>query len=162
MFDIGWVEMMVVAVVMIVVIGPKDLPVVLRTMGRWIARVRAMARKFQDSIEEIAEETGLDKMRDEMRSIGDFNIEDEIEKAIDPQGEVREAISGDPAKALESAEDGAEDAGAEKDRDDGAAPGDGDGDESAPAGETPETEPEHAPEPESAPEAGAPARGEKT
>ena len=44
MFDIGWVEMMIVVVVMIVVIGPKDLPVVLHTMGRWIARVRAMAR----------------------------------------------------------------------------------------------------------------------
>ncbi|MCH8917571.1 MAG: twin-arginine translocase subunit TatB [Alphaproteobacteria bacterium] len=157
MFDIGWVEMMVVAVVMIVVIGPKDLPVVLHTMGRWIARVRAMARNFQDSIEEIAEETGFDKMRDEVRSIGDFNIEDEIEKAIDPEGEVRQAISGDPAKALESAEDGAEDASAEDNRDDGAAPGDGDGDrdgdrdESAPAGETP------GPEAES-----APARGEKT
>ena len=53
MFDIGWVEMMIVVVVMIVVIGPKDLPVVLHTMGRWIARVRAMARGFQDSIEEM-------------------------------------------------------------------------------------------------------------
>ncbi|MDX1485269.1 MAG: Sec-independent protein translocase protein TatB [Alphaproteobacteria bacterium] len=95
MFDIGWVEMMVVVVVMIVVIGPKDLPVVLHTMGRWIARVRAMARGFQDSIEEMAEQSGLGDVRDEMRSIRDFSLEDEIEKTIDPEGELREGISAE-------------------------------------------------------------------
>ena len=133
MFDIGWVEMMVVVVVMIIVIGPKDLPVVLHTMGRWIARVRAMARNFQDSIEELAEETGLDQMRDEVRSIGDFSIEDEIEKAIDPEGEMKEGIAGDPAKALESGEESAK-------------------------GKGPEGKEEDAPEPESVPSP----RGEKT
>ena len=95
MFDIGWVEMMVVVVVMIIVIGPKDLPGVLRTMGRWIAQVRAMARNFQDSIEELAEETGLDKVRDEVRSIRDFRLDEEIEKTIDPEGELREGIDAD-------------------------------------------------------------------
>ena len=133
MFDIGWVEMMVVVVVMIIVIGPKDLPVVLHTMGRWIARVRAMARNFQDSIEELAEESGLDQMRDEVRSIGDFSIEDEIEKAIDPEGEMKEVIAGDPANALESGEESAE-------------------------GKGPKGKEEDPPEPESIP----PARGEKT
>ncbi|MCZ6608729.1 MAG: Sec-independent protein translocase protein TatB [Alphaproteobacteria bacterium] len=148
MFDIGWVEMMVVVVVMIIVIGPKDLPVVLHTMGRWIARVRAMARNFQDSIEEIAEESGLDQIRDEVRSIRDFSIEDEIEKAIDPEGEMREGIAGDPAKALESGEEGAEGQGPE-----------GQGPEGkGPEGKGPEGKVEDAPEPES----GVPARGEKT
>ncbi|MEE8214847.1 MAG: Sec-independent protein translocase protein TatB [Alphaproteobacteria bacterium] len=138
MFDIGWVEMMVVVVVMIIVIGPKDLPVVLHTMGRWIARVRAMARNFQDSIEELAEETGLDQMRDEVRSIRDFSIEDEIEKAIDPEGEMKEGIAGDPAKALESGEESAKGKG--------------------PEGKEPEGKEEDAPEPESVPSP----RGEKT
>ena len=138
MFDIGWVEMMVVVVVMIIVIGPKDLPVVLHTMGRWIARVRAMARNFQDSIEELAEETGLDQMRDEVRSIRDFSIEDEIEKAIDPEGEMKEGIAGDPAKALESGEESAKGKG--------------------PEGKGPEGKEEDPPEPESVP----PPRGEKT
>ncbi len=138
MFDIGWVEMMVVVVVMIIVIGPKDLPVVLHTMGRWIARVRAMARNFQDSIEELAEESGLDQMRDEVRSIRDFSIEDEIEKAIDPEGEMKEGIAGDPAKALESGEESAKGKG--------------------PEGKGPEGKEEDAPEPESVPSP----RGEKT
>jgi sec-independent protein translocase protein TatB len=148
MFDIGWVEMMVVVVVMIIVIGPKDLPVVLHTMGRWIARVRAMARNFQDSIEELAEESGLDQMRDEVRSIRDFSIEDEIEKAIDPEGEMKEGIAGDPAKALESGEESAKGKGPE-----------GKGPEGkGPEGKGPEGKEEDAPEPESVPSP----RGEKT
>ena len=161
MFDIGWVEMMIVVVVMIVVIGPKDLPVVLHTMGRWIARVRAMARNFQDSIEEIAEDAGLEDMRDDVRSIRDFSIEDEIEKTIDPEGEMREGIAGDPAKALESGEDSDAGNGDEDgDGDDGAEPGDGEEDEAAPALEPPGQEP--APRLESEPESDPPARGEKT
>jgi sec-independent protein translocase protein TatB len=101
MFDIGWVEMMVVAIVMIIIIGPKDLPVVLHTMGRWIARVRAMARGFQESIEEMAEEAGLDEVRKQAQSIRDFKLEDEIEKSIDPEGELREGIDA-PMKKSES------------------------------------------------------------
>lgn len=93
MFDIGWVEMMVVIVVLIIVIGPKDLPVVLHTMGRWVARARAMARSFQDSIEDMARESGLDEIRDEARSIRDFRLDEEVEKAIDPKGELKEGIA---------------------------------------------------------------------
>jgi sec-independent protein translocase protein TatB len=145
MFDIGWVEMMIVVVVMIVVIGPKDLPVVLHTMGKWIAHVRAMARGFQDSIEEMAQESGLDQMREDVRSISDFSLEDEIEKAVDPEGELIEGISGNPAKAIESEKESA-------DGNDRAGPGNTD--EGTSAGVTPELESE--------PEPGTPARGEKT
>jgi len=93
MFDIGWVEMVVIIIVMIVVIGPKDLPRVLHTIGQWVARARAMARSFQDSIEEMARDTGLDEMQREVRNIRDFSLEDEIEKSIDPEGELREGLS---------------------------------------------------------------------
>ncbi len=99
MFDIGWVEMMIVVVVMIVVIGPKELPAVLHSMGVWISRVRAMARSFQDSIEEMAADSGLGDIQDEVRSIRDFSIEDGIEKSIDPDGALREGITGDSATA---------------------------------------------------------------
>lgn len=106
MFDIGWVEMMIVVVVMIVVIGPKDLPVVLQTIGRWIARLRGMARGFQDNIEEMARETGLEDMRNEINSIQDFSIEDEIEKAVDPDGKLGEGLQslGGPKQEDDKAE----------------------------------------------------------
>ncbi len=61
MFDIGWTEMALVAAVIVVAVGPKELPVVLRTVGRAISRARAMAKEFRDSIDEIADEADLGK-----------------------------------------------------------------------------------------------------
>jgi Tat protein translocase TatB subunit len=61
MFDIGWTEMVIVATVIIVVVGPKELPIVLRTIGRAVSRARAMAGEFRDSIDEMADEADLGK-----------------------------------------------------------------------------------------------------
>jgi len=119
MFDIGWVEMMIVVVVMVVVIGPKDLPVVLHTMGKWIARVQAMARHFQDSIEEMAEESGLDRLRGEVQSIRDYSLEDEIIKVIDPEDEPAEKISVDPPKDVEFGEGSIKDSETKESSDEG-------------------------------------------
>ena len=56
MFDIGWTEMALVAMVAILVIGPKELPRVLRNIGRAMGKARSMAREFRNSIDEMAEE----------------------------------------------------------------------------------------------------------
>jgi sec-independent protein translocase protein TatB len=61
MFDIGWTEIALVSAVIIVVMGPKELPVVLRTIGRAVSRARAMAKEFRDSIDEMADEADLGK-----------------------------------------------------------------------------------------------------
>jgi sec-independent protein translocase protein TatB len=63
MFDIGWSELAVIAVVALVVIGPKDLPKVLRTAGYWMRKVRSIASEFQTSIEQMAREADLDELR---------------------------------------------------------------------------------------------------
>ena len=63
MFDIGWTEMMVIAVLAIIVIGPKDLPGMLRTIGKWTGRARALAREFQSSLDEVAREAELDEIK---------------------------------------------------------------------------------------------------
>ncbi len=99
MFDIGWMEMMVIAIVMIVIIGPKELPGVLHTMGRWVGRVRVMARSFQDSIEEMAQESGLEDVRREVDTITDYDIGGSIEKSIDPDGEMRKELTQDASQA---------------------------------------------------------------
>lgn len=62
---VSWSEFLLFAVVAIVVIGPKDLPRVMRSFGRFIGKARAMAREFQDSFEEIAREAELEEMRKE-------------------------------------------------------------------------------------------------
>lgn len=69
MFDIGWGELLVIACVALVVIGPKDLPFALRTAGRWAAKARAMAREFQDHVEDLMRETQVDDMKREFNDM---------------------------------------------------------------------------------------------
>ena len=61
MLDIGWTELMVVGLVLILVVGPKDLPKVLRTFGKWTSKARKVAREFQDNIEDIGREAEIDE-----------------------------------------------------------------------------------------------------
>jgi sec-independent protein translocase protein TatB len=92
MFDIGWSEMAVILLVALIVIGPKDLPRVARTMGRWAAKGRAMAREFQTALEDMAREAELDKVKQEIEKAGRTNIGKTIEKTIDPTGELSKAF----------------------------------------------------------------------
>ena len=63
MLDIGWTEMLVIAAVAIVVIGPKDLPRALRTAGQFIGKARGMARDFQRHVDDMVRESELDDLR---------------------------------------------------------------------------------------------------
>ncbi len=104
MFDIGWTEMAVIALVVIIFIGPKELPGVLRTLGQWVSKARAMAREFQDGLEDMARETGLDEARREIESAtGD--IGGMIEKSIDPGAELKGAFDPEHPLPGEAAED---------------------------------------------------------
>ena len=62
MFDVGFDEMLVVAIVAIVVIGPKDLPMALRAAGRWIAKVRKVSGHFRSGVETMIREAELEEM----------------------------------------------------------------------------------------------------
>jgi sec-independent protein translocase protein TatB len=69
MFDISWTEFLLIGVVALVVIGPKELPAVMRTMGQWMRKVRSMAGEFQNQFHEAmreAEMTDLKKQVDDM------------------------------------------------------------------------------------------------
>lgn len=63
MLDIGWTEMLVIAAVAIVVIGPKDLPRALRTAGQFIGKARGLARDFQRHVDDMVRESELDDLR---------------------------------------------------------------------------------------------------
>ena len=62
MFDVGMDEMLVIAVVAIVVIGPKDLPLALRSVGRWTAKMRKVSGHFRSGIETMIREAELEEM----------------------------------------------------------------------------------------------------
>ncbi len=92
MFDIGWPELFVIALITIIVVGPKELPRVLRTVTLWIRKVRAMARDFQDGIDDLAREADLDDMRKEIEGSADLDLDDDIGKTIDPGGELAASV----------------------------------------------------------------------
>ena len=68
MLDIGWTEMLMIAVVAIVVIGPRDLPKLLKTVGGWVRKARATVRELQTGIEDLAREAELDEVKKSVES----------------------------------------------------------------------------------------------
>jgi sec-independent protein translocase protein TatB len=68
MLDIGWTELLVIGVVALIVIGPRDLPGALHTFGKYVGQLRRMARQFQDGIEDIARQ---EELRDLQRTVRD-------------------------------------------------------------------------------------------
>ena len=116
MFDIGWTEMAVIALVVIIFIGPKELPGMLRTLGQWVSKARAMAREFQDGLEDMARETGLDEARREIETASG-DIGGMIEKSIDPDAELKGAFDPDHPLPDEDKDDAPQpgEAGAEAD-----------------------------------------------
>ncbi len=72
MLDIGWTEILVIAVVAIVVIGPKDLPRTLRTVGQWIAKARGITRDLQNSVNDMIAESEIDELRKAGESLGEI------------------------------------------------------------------------------------------
>ena len=66
---IGLQEMLLIAIVAITVVGPKDLPLMMRKFGRWVSRMRAMAHEFQTSFEDLARQAELDELRQEVEAL---------------------------------------------------------------------------------------------
>lgn len=84
MFEIGWTEMLVIAIVMIVVVGPKDLPKMLRTIGRMTAKARSMAGDFQRQFNEALKEAELDDVKKSVDELRSLNPAQQIRKQLNP------------------------------------------------------------------------------
>lgn len=69
MFDLGWTELLVVGIVALIVVGPKDLPVLFRKVGEFVGRMKGMAREFSRAMNDAADESG---MRDTAKSLRDI------------------------------------------------------------------------------------------
>ena len=102
MFDIGWTEITVILVIAIIVIGPKDLPKVLRTVGQWVARAKAMTRDFRGHVDEMIRETEIDEVKKQIDSIDKFDANSALENTIDADGDIREAFDFDDSNTIDS------------------------------------------------------------
>ena len=69
MLDIGWSEFLVIGVVALVVVGPKELPVMFRTLGRFTAKARSMSREFTRAMEAAAKESGVGDIAKDLKSV---------------------------------------------------------------------------------------------
>lgn len=90
MFDIGWTELLIIGIVALIVVGPKDLPKMFRTLGQMTAKMRGMAREFQRAMDDAADASGVKDVARDLR------------KATDPQGmgldELNKMRNWDPLK----------------------------------------------------------------
>ncbi len=93
MFDFAWSELAVIAVVALIVIGPKDLPRVMRMVGQWTRRARAIAREFQGSLDQMVREAELDEVKRHIDRATSFNIENEIRRTVDPMGDLQRSLN---------------------------------------------------------------------
>jgi sec-independent protein translocase protein TatB len=90
MFDIGWGKIVIIAVIALVVIGPKELPAVLRTVGQWMGKVRRMAAEFQAQFQEAMREAEMADLKKSVDAITDATRD--LGKGFDPIGSVRKDI----------------------------------------------------------------------
>ena len=115
MFDIGWSELLVIGVVALIAIGPKELPGVLRMVGQWMGKARRMASEFQGQFQEAmreAEMADLKKSFDEVKEAASgfsptglmTSLQRDVDKALDIEGVDKPAETAAPAADAPTAE----------------------------------------------------------
>lgn len=103
MFEIGWYELLIVFVVALVVIGPKDLPKALYTVGKWVRQARMIAGDFQRSIDKVVEDAELKDARDKLRMATSLSphqaVKDAVFSKLDVGGQLASAATALQAEA---------------------------------------------------------------
>ncbi|NRB04341.1 MAG: twin-arginine translocase subunit TatB [Rhodobacteraceae bacterium] len=87
MFDMGWAELLVIGIVALIVVGPKDLPMLFRNVGRFVGRARSMAREFTSAMNQAADEAGVK------------DIQKSLKTATNPMGAAMDGVK-DAASSL--------------------------------------------------------------
>ena len=95
MLDIGWTELLVIAVVLIVVVGPHDLPKVMKAMAELYGKARRMAARFRADMDALAREVELEELRRKVKLYEFQNPRREVTKLLGVEGEERIALDDD-------------------------------------------------------------------
>jgi sec-independent protein translocase protein TatB len=95
MFDIfSWQHIIIMLVVALVVVGPKDLPRLMHMAGKWAGKARAMANEFRKSFDEMARQTELDELRKEIEDLKKNNpLSDVVNAVSDAQSEMTSSVN---------------------------------------------------------------------
>lgn len=100
MLDIGWPELLVVAIVLIIVVGPKDLPPMLRAFGRTTKKLRGMANEFRGQFDEALREAELDDVKKTFDDARKLNPMQSIRDAVNPLKDTANSIRSDIEKTV--------------------------------------------------------------
>lgn len=90
MFD--WNELLVIGAAALIFIGPKELPGTLRTLGKFVAKARGMARDFQTNVDDMVREAELDEVKKQVQKLEYGGLEQMIQDSVDPKGRIQEAL----------------------------------------------------------------------
>lgn len=89
MFNLGWPELFVIGVITLIVVGPKELPKVLRTVSAIMGQMRKMTREFQRGVDDFVRDSEIDEMRKEVRSIADgADIQKQMDRMLEEDGDL--------------------------------------------------------------------------
>ena len=93
MFDFSWSEIMVIGIVALIAIGPKDMPVAIRAITRVLKKMRRMAGEFQHHVDEMMREADLQDVQSTFRDLRGMNLKNTLNKFVDPDGSVGRAMT---------------------------------------------------------------------
>ena len=99
MFDFAWSEIALIGVVALIAIGPKDMPIALKTVSTMLKKARRMASEFQTHVDDMMRDADLHELRDGVRQFRNFDLRGTIEKAVDPDGTIKSSLAEDPFAA---------------------------------------------------------------
>jgi Tat protein translocase TatB subunit len=102
MLDVGWTEILVIAIVLIIVVGPKDLPQMLRTFGRMMSKMRGMASDFRHQFDEALREADLEDVKKTIGEAQKLNPLNTIRDAVNPLRQMGNDIKADLQKTTSS------------------------------------------------------------
>lgn len=98
MLDIGWPELFLIAVVTIIVVGPAELPRVVRAVSGLVRKIRFLASEFQSTLDDMAREADLEDIRQEIEPVSKVDVTSELKDAIDPSRTMDGALDFDDPK----------------------------------------------------------------
>lgn len=102
MLDVGWTEILVIAIVLIIVVGPKDLPQMLRTFGRMMTKMRGMASDFRQQFDEALREADLEDVKKTIGEAQKLNPLNTLREAVNPLRQMGNDIKADLQKSASS------------------------------------------------------------
>lgn len=101
MFDLAWSEIALIAVVALIVIGPKDLPTAIKGIAGWIQKGKKMIRDFQSQADDLVKEANLQEVRNQIQDvrstisdIRNFDLKGMVDKTVDPDGSLKSSLNG--------------------------------------------------------------------